>query len=62
MKLYPDVENLLGWLVSANRIVARDVYPDAKDNATVVYKWSLPTQSPADTVTDVFRIIGEFFL
>ncbi|KAM7536868.1 hypothetical protein Aperf_G00000085309 [Anoplocephala perfoliata] len=58
MQLYPDVEELANWTISANRIVARDVYPDAKDNETVIYKWSLPDQNVNTVVTDVFRVIG----
>ncbi|KAM3173553.1 hypothetical protein ACTXT7_012293 [Hymenolepis weldensis] len=58
VQLYPGIEGLSNWTVSVNRIVARDVYPDAKDNETVVYKWSLPNQSASDVVTDLFRIIG----
>lgn len=60
VKLYPDVGELANWTVSANQIIARDVYPDAKDNETVIYKWSLPNQDADIMVTDVFRVMGRF--
>ncbi|VDO04622.1 unnamed protein product, partial [Rodentolepis nana] len=60
LKLYPDIEELSNWTVSANRIVTEDVYPDVKDNETVIYRWILPNQNPTDVLVDLFRIIGEY--
>lgn len=56
--LYPDIGGLANWTVSANRVVSRDIYPDARDNETVVYKWGLADQEVDSFVTDLFRIIG----
>ncbi|EUB60600.1 GPI-anchored surface glycoprotein [Echinococcus granulosus] len=58
VKLYPDVEALTNWTELANRVQARAVYPDARENETVIYRWSLSNQMPGSDVTDVFHLVG----
>lgn len=57
VKLYPDVEALTNWTELANRVQARAVYPDARENETVIYRWSLSNQMPGSDVTDVFHLV-----
>ncbi|KAL5972153.1 hypothetical protein TSMEX_000106, partial [Taenia solium] len=59
VRIYPNVEALANWTELAFRVRALTLYPDAKDNETVIYRWYLPNQAPGSDITDVFHIIGK---
>ncbi|VDD79726.1 unnamed protein product [Mesocestoides corti] len=56
VRLFPDVEALANYTITASSVVPNDVYPDIRDGETVTYHWGFPGQ-PSSVVTDVFRIV-----
>ncbi|VDM30303.1 unnamed protein product [Hydatigera taeniaeformis] len=62
VQLYPGVKALSNWTELVNRVETQAVYPDAEDNETVIYRWSLPSQMPGSNITNVFHIVGKLFV